>query len=194
MTRRIVIVVNGYPRAGKDTACRFIIEAMTQRGWLTHLLSSIDPVRTMLRELGVPVDLKTPAERDLLAEVKSALDRYDWWATRLCARQTNERLADSLFRNAACFVQMREVAAIKKYLTLFGPEIERRTLLVTNPRAERVTSNVADVDVENMTYELTLPNDGTLADLRERCIALADMLTEEKSSDHHFRQDDPALA
>jgi hypothetical protein len=194
MARQIVIAINGYARSGKDTVCEYVIDRLHKRGWRGHSVSSIDPVRNMLRDLGVPVDLKRPAERDLMAEVKSALERYSWWSTRLCAQQVHEWMSMVPQAPSLCFAHMRETAAIEKFVTLFGPTVVTRTLLVRSPREERVMSNVADANVEGMAYDLTIENDGTLDDLREKCFALADFLMEELKSDDDFIEDDTALA
>jgi hypothetical protein len=194
MSRQIVIAINGYARSGKDTVCEFMIQHMRRRGWRGNSISSIDPVRNMLRDMGVPVDLKRPAERDLMAEVKSALERYNWWSTRLCAQQVHGWLTMIPEAHSICFAHMRETAAIQKFLGLFGPTVVKKTLFVTSPREERVLSNAADADVENMPYDFTLRNDGTLDDLRVRCGALADFLMEETTSDHHLIENDLALA
>jgi hypothetical protein len=194
MARHLVIAINGYARSGKDTVCEYVIDRLHKRGWRGHSVSSIDPVRNMLRDMGVPVDMKRPAERDLMAEVKSALERYNWWSTRLCATEVQEWLNMMPEAPAVCFAHMREVAAIQKFRHLFGPLVETKTLFVTSPREERVLSNVADADVENLTYDLTIRNDGTLDDLRVKCGALADFLMEETKSDDDFIQDHPAVA
>ena len=183
MARKIVIAINGWARSGEDTVCHYVTEALREDcSWRGNSISSIDPVRHMLRDLGVPVDKKTPAERDLMAEVKSALEKYDWWATRLCADQVTDWLYEQPYRNSLCFAHMREPAAIEQFLNLFPSLVETRTLLVTSTRAERVTSNIADASVEGMTYDLTIANDGTLAELRERCFAFTRILMEEKNA------------
>lgn len=194
MARQIVIAINGYARSGKDTVCEYVIDRLHKRGWRGHSISSIDPVRNMLREMGVPVDLKRPAERDLMAEVKSALERYNWWSTRLCATDVQQWLSMIPEVPGICFAHMRETAAIQKFTNLFGPLVTTKTLFVSSPSEERVLSNVADADVENMTYDIRLRNDGTLDDLRVKCGALADFLMEETPSDDDFIQDHPALA
>lgn len=177
--RKIAVVINGYPRAGKDTVSRLVSESLAGKGWRGHSISGIDPVRETLRGMGVPIDLKTEAERRLMADVKSALERYDWWATRLCARQVREWLYESP-TNSLCFAHMREAEASEQFRLLMEPDVEVRVLRVMSPREEKVTSNHADADVENMFYDLTIANNGTLDDLREKCADLADMLTEER--------------
>lgn len=180
MAEKIVVVINGYARAGKDAVSNFVIEEAVKRwNWRGHSISSIDPIRNMLASLGVPVERKTPAERDLLAEVKSALDKYDGYATKLCAREVQTWLDEMPFRNSICFAHMREVAAIQRFKQLMSPYVAVVTLLVTGPREERVMSNVADADVGNLSYDRIIRNDGSLDDLRLKCAAFAHELMKE---------------
>ena len=194
MARRIVVLVNGYARAGKDTFCAFAVNRLSYRGWRGHQISSVDPVRNMLRDMGVPVDLKRPAERDLMAEVKSALDRYHGWSTSMCVRQVQDWLTAIIEAPSLCFVHIREPEAIENFKRLLDRGVECKTLLIRSCREERVLSNAADAGVEGMTYDLTIQNDGALDDLRTEAHRLVDFLTEETTSDDDFSQDHPAVA
>lgn len=194
MARRIVIAINGLARSGKDTVAQFAIQHARMYGWRGHSISSVDPIRNMLREQGVPVDQKRPEERKLMAEVKSAFENYSWWATRLCARQVQEWIDMVPPADAICFAHMREAAAIEKFVHLFPPEVETYRLLVTSPRAEVVTSNAADMDVMNGTYDLTLANDSTLEQLEVQTGILVSRLIKEKKNDDNLGKDDPAIA
>jgi tRNA uridine 5-carbamoylmethylation protein Kti12 len=118
MKRKIVIAINGHPRAGKDTVSDMVCRRLTAEGWSAHSISSIDPIRNWLRDQGVPVDRKTPAERNLMAEVKGALERYDGLATRMCAVEAMSFLQHK-DRHSLCFAHMREVKAIERFRTLF---------------------------------------------------------------------------
>lgn len=189
MAQKIVIAINGYARSGKDTVAEYVIKHLKQAGWRGHSISSIDPVRKMLRDLGVPVDLKRPAERDLMAEVKGALERYNWWATRMCAKEVGDWLAMIPEAPAVCFAHMRETKAIERFRHLFGQTVITKTLFVSSPNEERVMSNVADADVENMTYDLTILNDGSLEQLEAKCALLAQSLMEEKTNDDDLGED-----
>lgn len=188
-----VVVINGWARAGKDTLCEFAIQHLRDKGWRGFSISSIEPIRKMLRDAGVPVDLKRPAERDIMAEVKSALERYDWFATAMCARAVQDWFDAVPGAPSVCFAHMREAAAIRRFQTLFGPGVRTKTLFVDSPRAERITSNSADADVENLTYDLTVLNDGSLESLRVKSRVLADLLMEEMKIDDDFRADRPAF-
>lgn len=192
--RRVAIVINGHPRSGKDTVCQIVIQRLQAYGWRGHSISSVDPIRDMFRGLGLPVDRKTPAERDLLAEVQSALNRYDWWAIKECARMVRARFCDESRRSILCFVHIREPEAIQKFRELMTEQgIEIYTLFVDRKDAERVSSNAADARVENMTYDLTIDNNSTLHDLAINCTELAHKIMEDRI-DHDFSSDRSAVA
>lgn len=193
MARRIVIAINGLARSGKDTVSQFGIHTARSHGWRGNSISSIDPIREMLRAQGVPVDRKGPEERRLLAEVKSAFDAYSWLATRLCSRAVRSWIDMVPQADALCFAHMREAAAIEKFGLLMGRDIEFYRLLVTSPRAEIVTSNAADMDVMNATYDLTIENDGTLEQLEIKTTALVSRLIKEDKHDDHLSHHDPAV-
>lgn len=192
--RRVIVLINGLPRAGKDTVSNYVCSQARNQGWRSTSISSIDPIREMLRDEGVPVDLKRPEERKLMAEVKSAFDHYDWLATRMCARKVQAWLDAVREAPAICFVHMREAAAIDNFQKLFLDDVEIVKLLVTSPRAEIVTNNVADLDVMNTVYDLTVVNDGTLAELRETCRKLTAELLKEDLNDYDHRQDHSSVA
>jgi hypothetical protein len=53
------------------------------------------------------------------------------------------------------------------------------TLLVDRPDAERVTSNHADADVDNMVPDFVIRNHSTLQALKETCRAFTTPLMQE---------------
>lgn len=59
----------------------------------------------MLRNAGLPVDRKTPAERDLMAEVGSALEKYNGYRTTATAGKVYAALKEE---EGCFFVHMRE--------------------------------------------------------------------------------------
>lgn len=174
------MVVNGHPESGKDTAVQFMARHLAGMGYSTHSVSSIDPVRNMLHDLGVPVEKKSPAERDLMAEVKAALEKYDWFATKHCAKQVKDWFWLFPTPLKVCFVHIREAAAIDKFRELMGDKKDTQvvTLLVDRPDAKRVTSNAADAGVENFAYDYVLQNYGTTEDLRTSCVIMVHKITE----------------
>lgn len=176
--RKLVVVVNGHPRSGKDTVVNGISRALKEAGWLTSAISSIDPIRNVLRALGIPVDRKTPAERDLLANMKACLDGYDNWVTRTCASAAVTALELDHPGKDVVFLHVREPAAIALTKTLLPDSVEFLTIFVVREAAERISTNAADANVENYGYDVRIENNDDLASLDADLVAFAAMLNQ----------------
>ncbi|AZO29309.1 hypothetical protein [Mesorhizobium sp. M1B.F.Ca.ET.045.04.1.1] len=173
MQRKLVVVVNGHPRSGKDTVVNGLSEVLKEFGWLTGAISSIDPIRNVLRGLGIPVDKKTTAERDLLANMKACLEGYDNWVTRSCVSSALARLDIGYSGKDVIFLHVREPAAIALTKELLPDSVEFLTIFVDRAAAEQVSTNAADANVENYPYDISLGNNGDLASLGASLVALA---------------------
>ena len=174
MQRRMIAIVNGYPRAGKDKVVEMMSERLNHLGWYCSAKSSVEPVKENTRALGIPDDPKTPEKRALWAEIKSAYEKYDRFLTRKLMQEATETLVPgdlSIF-----FIHVREPEAIQFMWDILAPGIEFLTIFVDRPDAERVTSNSADMDVENYAYNVRIENAGTLQHLNDSCRNLADII------------------
>jgi len=72
-------VVNGYPRSGKTFFGELVEDAISQRGGHFAHLSSITPIKILLRpqELWDPRDID-PSLWDELMELKRTITKFDW--------------------------------------------------------------------------------------------------------------------
>lgn len=157
-----VIIVNGPPRAGKDTA----ISIMRNLIPVPSLeFSSIEPVRQMLSR-HVDLTRKTEADRKLLAAVGDALEEHSGFRTSACIEEASLFFAHR--GNGVFFCHIREprhISSLKRVWKL--QRIKVTTVLIESIRAEKVTSNPADAGVLNMIYDYKLRNDGDLCQLRD---------------------------
>ena len=180
MHRKVAIVINGAAGSGKDTfALKVLDQLAILGGWSGKNLSSIEPVRSWLRDNGVPVDNKGPAERDLMAEIKAALEKYDYHATKMVAQMAEDWLLHSP-RSALCFVHIREPGSILEFVKRVRPWVQVRTLLIERPGVEPVTSNTADAQVRDMVYYQTINVGPTLETSRREAEAFAQKIIGEK--------------
>ena len=81
-----------------------------------------------------------------------------------------------LFRSLLC-IDMREKYQIEKAKKEFGA----KTVLVTRNSVEQITSNHADADVFNVSYDYHIHNDGSLDDLKETAKKFKELLENESN-------------
>lgn len=170
-----LILINGYAGAGKDTFVKFFTEEFwNQEQRTVSNLSSISPVWKMLKDQGIDMDAKGPAERKLAAEVKAALDNYDFYATRLVLEKAYIELA----YNDAVFIHMREPRALEYSLTYWQRYAKQNpiiTLFVERPQEGLIFGNVADDSVRNFKYDWVIMNDGSIEELRKKAKLYANL-------------------
>lgn len=170
---RTVIIVNGKPRAGKDSTVEAMTKHMQAAGIQVRAFSSIEPVRDMLASAGVDVTKKTPEDRALLAEIGDSLEKHSQWRSNKC-RNEIRRFFGTLYSDEPCvmFLHVREPAIINRIIMGAGTAYKVVTVLIRSKRAENVTSNAADMNVEDVHYDATIFNDDTLDDLSDSCLKL----------------------
>ncbi|AEG53141.1 hypothetical protein [Sinorhizobium meliloti] len=162
---KTVIVVNGKPRAGKDTSIEFMKQACAREELETHEFSSIDPVRSALHSLGIDTTAKTENDRAALSEIGDTLERYYSFRTEKCTVQINVAFAAGV---DVFFLHMREPALIEKLAAMTPWPV--RKVYIDADRAENVTSNASDTGTwRERFYDHVIRNNGTLDDLRQEC-------------------------
>ena len=164
-----VVVVNGRPRAGKDSFIAACEQHLGREGVSFASFSSIDPIRDILSAAGVDVSEKTEADRKLLAVMGDALEEHSSYRTHRCIAEIMEfhhaNGPESVF-----FLHIREPYNIRKVMrgiaqTRMGQNIEFTTILIKSKRELAINSNRADANVGEMAYDEVIHNDGTLGDL-----------------------------
>jgi hypothetical protein len=176
---RLVIVVNGRPRPGKDTAVSFLDTAFKAFGYETMAVSSIDCIRRMLRAEGVNVEAKGAKERDLLAAVGSAMETYNNYRTEAVVRAVSGFMGRHDFEHMprAAFVHIREQSLIDRLFDKFRAlGITQTTLKVTRASAALVTSNASDAEAEFCDFDHEIENNAGMARLAANCAAFVESL------------------
>jgi hypothetical protein len=172
---KLLVVVNGRPRAGKDTAVEYMMGALNDLDILSWAMSSIDPVRDLLAPV-TSFSVKDEADRRLLAEVGRSVETHSSWRTAKVVEFARRSFELAEISDAVVFVHMREPDLIAKLRSMLGvivPDATLLTLFVDKLDAVAVTSNPADAAVETMTYNLRLANAGDLGDLRRAATSMA---------------------
>jgi len=167
-----VIVVNGKPRAGKDTAVAFMQEILAEHGIQSMQFSSIDPVRNVITAMGIDVSAKTPADRALLAEIGDAVVKHSGYRSKACLTEAFRFFAGR--DDAVVFLHIREPAIIETVAAGLRhmAKSELLSVYVESNRAETVTSNAADMGVADIDYDARLSNNGSLEILKANCRCL----------------------
>ena len=154
MTKQIYIT-NGMARCGKDTFAKFLNDIVP-----TLKYSSIDKVKDIAKLCGWDGG-KTEKDRKFLSDLKLLTTEYSNMAFEAIKSKVNEFLEDSQY--VVMLIDIREPAEIEKAKIAFGA----KTILIENKNVKTISSNMADENVFNYTYDYTVKNNGTLDDFRE---------------------------
>lgn len=163
---KILLMVNGLSRVGKDTYTKHLLEVCTVMGVRGAFASSIDPVRDMLRGVGCNVDSKGAAERKLLSVVGDALEDYNSFKTHHVVKQAMAHFVEP--GNALFITHVREphmMDKIRKTNIECNTGGDCATVLVKGDRG--IKSGPADEEIENYSYNYCIGNFGTEGDLRK---------------------------
>jgi hypothetical protein len=174
-----VILINGKPRAGKDT----FVDAMTQG--LQHLgvsvarFSSIEPIRDMLGHAGFDLAQKTEADRKLLSTVGDAVEDHSEFRSARCFDevQKHRRTAG---RRGVVFLFIREPAIWERVKARLNTGLVAQyqpytflSIFIENPDVPEVVSNPSDAGVYGMTYDAVIHNDGSLDEFMDQAMYYA---------------------
>lgn len=126
--------------------------------------SSIDKVKELAKLIGWN-GKKTEKDRKFLSDLKILTTNYNDMPFNSMQKQVNE------FNNDECdakllFLHIREPKEIERAKKEFGA----RTILITRDSVKHITSNVADNNVFNYKYDITIPNNGTIEDLHTKAV------------------------
>lgn len=151
-----IVIINGTGGAGKDTFVSFCAE-------ITKVLnvSTVDKVKEAAKILVGWNGEKDEVSRKLLVDLKQLSIAYNDAPTKYIVQKANE------FQNSEdnlMFVHIREAEEIDKAKKL----LNAKTLLITNPRVQLITSNDSDGKVNEYQYDYYIQNDGTLEDLKHK--------------------------
>lgn len=141
-------------RCGKDTFAKFLNDIVP-----TLKYSSIDKVKDIAKLCGWDGG-KTEKDRKFLSDLKLLTTDYSNMAYEAIKSKVNDFLEDS--QHVIMLIDIREPNEIDKAKTAFGA----KTILIENNNVKSITSNMADANVFNYTYDYVVKNNGTLDDFR----------------------------
>ena len=151
-----IIIINGTGRSGKDTFVSYCSEYKKVLN-----VSTVDKAKEAAKILVGWDGTKDDKSRKLLVDLKRLSIDYNDYPTKYIASRVEE------FNNSdyeLMFIHIRESEEIDKAKKLFNA----KTLLITNPNIELITSNDSDAKVNEYNYDYKVLNDGTLEDLKTK--------------------------
>lgn len=155
---RKIIIINGTGGSGKDSfvkACQNIDPTIQN-------ISSVNYVKQVAYELGWD-GVKDTKGRRFLSDLKMALSAYNDAPFIMTIKDIED-----YDKNATVFVHIRESDDISKYKAYFEHNGDIvTTVVINNSRVKPITSNLADADVYNSSYDWIIDNEGTLDDLAQ---------------------------
>lgn len=167
-----VLIINGHPKSGKTQLENYISENTN-----SIIYSSITPVKEYaIKYFGWDGDErnKTKEWRRFFAELKRMLvEEFDFIYIKV-----SEKVRE-FYNNPHCEILMvdsREPKEIERFKNHF----QAITVFVNSDKAEIVTCNDADANVENYKYDYYIDNNGTLEELEKNAIEFINKLKSEE--------------
>lgn len=145
-----VFIINGSGGVGKDTFVELVSRYVGCRNF-----SSVEEVKHFAEMMGWKGE-KDDKSRKFLSDLKDILTEYNdrpFKFLETCVKRFNN---DKV--NEFCFLHIREPEEIQRAKEAFNAV----TVLVTRKGLEQVTTNHADGNVYNYTYDVHIENDSTL--------------------------------
>ena len=162
---KMVFIVNGKPRAGKDTFAEIL-----NRYMVVYKYSAVTKVKEIAKQCGW-TGAKEEKDRKFLHELKMLTSEYSDLPYRdvldkIEKYRSGEILADVFI------VDVREPEEIKRLVEATGAF----TVFIENNNVPAITSNEADANVENYEYDFKIENNGTLDDFENNITLFMEFL------------------
>lgn len=150
---KMIFIVNGKPRAGKDTFAQILNEYMD-----VYKYSSVTKVKEIAKQCGW-TGAKEERDRKFLHELKMLTSAYSDMSYSDVIEEIDKFKKGEL--DADIFVvDVREPEDIDRLVKATNAF----TIFIENNRVPSITSNAADANVENYRYDFVIQNNGTLED------------------------------
>lgn len=168
-----LIIINGKSGAGKDTFVQAVAAAIDPVMWDIYNLSSVQPIKDILEEIGVDNPNKDEDWRNLVVDMKVALNRYHRYADKIAIDAVKSRM--SLTNNTIVFLHVRESVSID-YIKKHSPfNWKVSTMWLERSNTPAVAN---DESYSPEVYDFRITNDGTLEELKAQAVEFAGKFSE----------------
>ena len=163
--RKMVFIVNGKPRAGKDTFAQILNRYMK-----VYKYSAVTKVKEIATLCGWD-GAKEERDRKFLHELKMLTTEYNDMSY-LDILDKIEKFDNGEIDADVFVVDIREPEEIERVVN----ETQAFTIFIENENVPNITSNNADANVENYTYDFTITNNGTLEEFEDNVKIFIELL------------------
>lgn len=162
--KKQVFIINGSGGVGKDTFVNLIINNFLSVCFTPVVnYSSVDKVKEVAKKIGWDGKSKTEKDRKLLSDLKLLCTKYnDMPFNSMDEKVYSFNKSDSVM----LFLHIREPEEIERAKNAFSA----KTILVKRNSIKHITSNMADENVYNYTYDIVINNNGTKDELEIKAI------------------------
>ena len=162
---KMVFIVNGKPRAGKDTFAEIL-----NRYMVVYKYSAVTKVKEIAKQCGW-TGAKEEKDRKFLHELKMLTSEYSDLPYRdvmdkIEKYRSGEILADVFV------VDVREPEEIER----LQKATDAITIYIENENVPAITSNEADANVANYEYDFTIFNNGTIEEFEDNIMNFMEFL------------------
>lgn len=168
----IIVIVNGYPTAGKDTFCEF-----ATLEYETTEYSTVDTVKDIAVTMGWD-GRKHTESRNMLSALK---DFYVEWFDGSFTEMVN--LINESYDEAVdqfVFLHTREPDEIKRVLEWCAEKNKKCYSVFIDRQVETTHGNHADANVSMFRYDIYIENNGSLGEFRKKSLDIFSKMVDNK--------------
>lgn len=156
MVDKLVVIVNGKPRAGKDTFAKILDKYIS-----VYKYSAIDKIKEIAIDCGWKGG-KTERDRKFLSDLKILTTEYSDLPFNAMLDKVMDFYSDDI-KEDVLLIDIREPEEIQRAREIF----DAITVFIKNDNVKHITSNPADANVENYEYDFYIENNGTLEEFEQ---------------------------
>lgn len=192
-TMKCIFIINGSGGVGKDTFVNLCDKALYKytaghtsiRPIPIFNYSSVDKIKNIARQAGWKGG-KSEKDRKFLSDLKLLCTEYNDMPFKDICKKIELFNNSQYGKSEMMFVHIREPKEIARVVERFSEydNINIKTIIVKRDSVKAIKSNMADANVDNYDYDITLYNNGTIDDLEKMADTFVDYFCSIKTDDN----------